>query len=269
MINSATATSTGPESDPLPVVFERDGKVFANSRDVSAFFGKRNADVNRAIRDLIADLPPEHAQRNFAPNEIKDLTGPSVSDYDMTRDGFTLLAMGFTGSKALTFKLRYIDQFNAMESALKSRAAGFAIPGTLSEALRLAADQADTIEKQKLQIEAAKPVVDAFDRIANADGTMCPTDAAKALQVRPKVLFDFMRANKWTYCRPGKPGDIGYQDKIQNGYLVHKVTTVQRPDGSDKTTERVHVTPKGLARLAMMVPGAKGINGNHPGGGLQ
>nr|WP_295838146.1 phage antirepressor [uncultured Azospirillum sp.] len=144
--------------------------------------------------------------------------------------------------------------------------ASFAIPQTLSEALRLAADQADTIERQKAQIEATKPTVAAFDRIANADGSMSPTDAAKALQIRPKALFDFMRSNRWVYSRAGKSGDIAYQDKIQQGYLVHKVTTFPRDDGTDKTVERVHVTPKGLARLAMVVPGAKGINGNHPGG---
>lgn len=146
------------------------------------------------------------------------------------------------------------------------QAASFAIPQTLSEALRLAADQADTIERQKAQIEAVKPTVAAFDRIANADGSMCLTDAAKALQVQPKVLFDFGQTNRWIYRRLGKSGWVAFQDKIQQGYLTHKITTLPRDDGTDKTVERVHVTPKGLARLAMVVPGAKGLNGNHPGG---
>jgi prophage antirepressor-like protein len=148
----------------------------------------------------------------------------------------------------------------------QSQTASFAIPQTLSEALRLAADQADTIERQKAQIEAVKPTVEAFDRIANADGSMCPTDAAKVLQIRPKALFDFMKSNRWVYSRAGKAGWLAFQDKIQNGFLIHKVTTFPRDDGTDKTVERVHVTPKGLARLAMVVPGAKGVNGNHPGG---
>lgn len=137
------------------------------------------------------------------------------------------------------------------------------IPQTLSEALRLAADQADTIEKQKAEIEAAKPVIQAYDRIAKSEGSLCLTDAAKDLQVRPKDLFAFMRQNGWIYHRPGKAGDIAYQDKIQQGYLEHKVTVVTRSDGSEKTVEQVRATPKGLARLAMVIPGARGANGNH------
>lgn len=58
----------------------------------------------------------------------------------MNRDGFTLLAMGFTGDKALQFKLQYIKAFNEMEDQVK-----FQVPSTLPEALRLAADQAEKI----------------------------------------------------------------------------------------------------------------------------
>lgn len=247
-----------------PVVFERDGKALANSRDVAACFEKRHADVLRALESL--GCSAEFTERNFAFSTYTDGTGRSLPCCDMTKDGFAFLVMGFTGGKAAAFKERYIDRFNAMESALKNRASGFAIPQTLPEALRLAADQADTIEQQKVLIEAAKPVVDAFDRIANADGSLCITDAAKALQVRPKDLFAFLRQREWVYSRPGKAGDIAYQDKLKAGYLDHKVTVVTRLDGTEKTTEQVRVTSKGLAKLALIVPGAQGINGNHPVG---
>lgn len=116
--------------------------------------------------------------------------------------------------------------------------------------------------------EAATETVAAFDRIAKSEGSMCLTDAAKALQLRPKVLISHCRANKWVYDRPGKSGMIAYQDKIQSGYLEHKVTTVTRSDGSEKTVEQVRVTPKGLAKLAMTVPGAQGVNGHHTNPGV-
>ncbi|MGY0790972.1 phage antirepressor KilAC domain-containing protein [Azospirillum argentinense] len=112
-------------------------------------------------------------------------------------------------------------------------------------------------------VKEQAPAVAALDRIAKSDGSLCLTDAAKDLQVRPKDLFAFARRNGWIYSRPGKAGDIAYQDKIQAGYLEHKVAVVTRADGSEKTTEQVRVTPKGLAKLAMVVPGAKGPNGNH------
>jgi phage antirepressor YoqD-like protein len=108
------------------------------------------------------------------------------------------------------------------------------------------------------KVEEQAPTVAAYDRIAKSEGSLCMTDAAKDLQIRPKDLFVFCRAHKWVYERPGRSGVIAYQDKIQAGYLEHKVTVVTRPDGSEKTVDQVRVTPKGLAKLARIVPGARG-----------
>ena len=93
--------------------------------------------------------------------------------------------------------------------------------------------------------------MEALDRISEADGSLCITDAAKALQKRPTDLFAYLRAEHWIYRRAGTAHDVGYQSKVEQGLLEHKVTTVTRPDGSEKITEQVRVTPKGLARLAM------------------
>ena len=72
-----------------------DGEVLANSRTVAEAFGKRHKDVLKALRELYEKLP-EEARRNFAPFKNSDLTGESTSHFEMTRDGFTLLAMGFS-----------------------------------------------------------------------------------------------------------------------------------------------------------------------------
>lgn len=244
------------EGVKAPVVFERDGRVFANSRDVAAYFEKRHDHVIRDIDNLMKDLPaPNLGTALFIESSYADANGQERRCFDMTRDGFSLLAMGFTGSKALGFKLRYIEQFNAMETTLRNPLAGFAIPQTLPEALRLAADQQDRLEEQRRRIEVMEPKVFGFDRIANADGSMCITDAAKALQIRPKDLFDWLHRHGWIYSRQGKAGWLAYQDKMQTGYLEHKVTTVYRNDGSEKVTEAVRVTPKGLSKLALLLNG--------------
>lgn len=103
------------------IVFERGGKIVANSRDVATVFDKEHRNVLRDIRKLIG-MRPELSRLNFEPAEYVDEQGKARPTYDMDRDGFTLLAMGFTGEKALDFKLRYIAAFNAMEAALKSDA---------------------------------------------------------------------------------------------------------------------------------------------------
>lgn len=103
------------------------------------------------------------------------------------------------------------------------------------------------------KVEEMQPDVDALERIAKADGSMCITNAAKHLQVQPKFLFKVLSESHWIYKRTGGRSWIAYQDKIQSGVLEHKVTTVERSDGSEKVVEQVLVTAKGLAKLSKMI----------------
>jgi anti-repressor protein len=123
-------------------------------------------------------------------------------------------------------------------------------------ALRAMAVLQATVDRQKAQIALIGPKADALDRIASADGSLSITDAAKALQARPKDLFAFLQAHGWIYRRTGADHFVGYQARVQSGDLEHKVTTVLRSDGSEKVTEQVRVTPKGLAKLAKLLPPA-------------
>nr|WP_284737303.1 phage antirepressor KilAC domain-containing protein [Proteus sp. FZP2095] len=102
------------------------------------------------------------------------------------------------------------------------------------------------------QVEEMKPDVDALTRIAKAEGSLCVTDAAKQLQVKPKSLFDLMSHSKWIYRRLGTAW-IAYQDKIQQGLLEHKVTVVKSSTGEDKQVSQVRVTAKGLSKLAKLL----------------
>lgn len=94
------------------------------------------------------------------------------------------------------------------------------------------------------------PKVEALDRIASAEGSLCVRDAAKALQVRPIDLKNWLIVNRWIYGRPGYRGWLAYQDRIQQGVMVHKVSTLQREDGTEKIVEQARITPKGMARIA-------------------
>ncbi|WP_405118730.1 phage antirepressor KilAC domain-containing protein [Pseudomonas leptonychotis] len=125
-----------------------------------------------------------------------------------------------------------------------------AVPQSLPEALRLAADLAERNGQLQQVVAEQSTKVDALDRIATADGAMCITNAAKDLQVRPKDLFAWLQAHQWIYRRAGGSGWVAYQNRIQQGVLEHKVTTVTRGDGSEKVAEQVLVTAKGLAKLA-------------------
>ena len=102
-----------------PIVQLINNKPMTSSLDVAATFEKQHKDVLRAIERL--EIPDDFNQRNFAPVEYHDAKGEKRPAYNMTRDGFVILVMGFTGKKALAFKIAYINAFNAMEAQLSGK----------------------------------------------------------------------------------------------------------------------------------------------------
>lgn len=106
-----------------PVVTVVDGNVTTLSTDVASFFEKQHKHVIAAIENIIATLPQER-QPNFRQTVVTRANpsgGAPIKSkaYRLTRDGFTFLAMGFTGARAQEFKWAYIDAFNKMEAALR------------------------------------------------------------------------------------------------------------------------------------------------------
>lgn len=94
------------------------GQPTASSRDIAEHFGKRHDHVLRDIETLGKDLP--NFGEMFFDTEIPDSYGRPQRAYLMNRDGFTLLAMGFTGKEALEWKVRYMNAFNAMEQEIRN-----------------------------------------------------------------------------------------------------------------------------------------------------
>lgn len=110
----------------MPVVSIVNNNVTALSTDVAKFFGKVHRNVVRDIEELISKLPSSRLL-NFErsevsiPSNIKNAPNRIIKAYRMTRDGFTLLVMGWTGEKALQFKLAWLDAFNRMEEQLRKQ----------------------------------------------------------------------------------------------------------------------------------------------------
>ena len=112
-----------------PTLAVVDGIPTTTSVDLARHFGKQHRNVVQSIEGLIAQLPAG-ALLNFQQGVY---TLPETGDqqhkmYRLTRDGFALLAMGFTGKRALQFKLAYIEAFNRMEEQLSQAPAQMAAP---------------------------------------------------------------------------------------------------------------------------------------------
>lgn len=91
------------------------------SLDVAETFEKEHRNVLADIRNIQSEISTAEFSALFFENEYKASNGKKNPMYYMNRDGFTLLVMGYTGEKAMRFKLAYINQFNQMEELLKGK----------------------------------------------------------------------------------------------------------------------------------------------------
>jgi len=109
-----------------PVVEIRDGQAITTSIEVARVFGKQHRHVLDSIRTLLTNMPEDRLP-NFR-QTVEARPNPSGGEpiksitYLLTKDGVALLTFGFTGKRALAFKLAYIDAFNKMEAALTKKA---------------------------------------------------------------------------------------------------------------------------------------------------
>lgn len=128
----------------LPMITERDGIPVTTSRAVAEQFGKQHKNVIQSIDGLRATLDEtedgrEFSRLNFQPATLPDAQGKPRPAYLLTRDGFTLLAMGFTGAKAVQFKVAYINAFNRMERLIRGGGVSAPAPALQSIERRLEA----------------------------------------------------------------------------------------------------------------------------------
>ena len=134
------------------------------------------------------------------------------------------------------------------------------VPQTLPEALRLAADLAERNTRLQLVVTEQAPKVDVFNRIADASGTLCLTDAAKHLGVQPRRLVRWLQENRWIYQRTGSARWLAYQPRLASGVLVHRIKSLGPDDhGDERVATQVRVTPKGLTVLAKRVAPSGGV----------
>ncbi|HEP0237715.1 TPA: Rha family transcriptional regulator [Escherichia coli] len=122
-IGAVTMTTLPTQSHPEITIIN--GRVVTTSLAVANYFTKRHERVLDRIRNL--ECSAEFTEHNFVLSEYTDASGRKLPCYQITRDGFAFLAMGFTGKRAARFKEAYINAFNQMEKLLSK-------PSTLSDA---------------------------------------------------------------------------------------------------------------------------------------
>ena len=137
-------------------VINNNGELVVSSRKVAEDFGKQHKDVLENIRNILA---AENSATKFFYESTFENRGKQYPEYLMNRDGFSLLVMGFNGKEALTWKLKYIEAFNAMEKKLKELSAPQTLDDTLNaDVLFLIASKwkADSDKRKELEVRVAE-----------------------------------------------------------------------------------------------------------------
>lgn len=145
----------------IPLVIH-DGEVFATSKIVAEYFDKRHDDVLKKIRNI--ECSEAFNARNFAAVEYLDMKGEVRPMYELTRDGFMFLAMGFTGPRAAAVKEAFIAQFNQMESMLRG---GSALPVMAQSLTAIQSVVEHLAERQALtdaKVDALLTMVDVYGK---------------------------------------------------------------------------------------------------------
>ena len=137
----------------------RAGKDITTSLIIASVFGKNHKEVLRDIQNL--SCSKDFNERNFAPISYFDSMNREQRAYEVTKDGFSFLVMGYTGNKAGEFKEKFINEFNKRESLLKND------DYIISRAISLLSERVKTLEEQVRQkaLREAMPVEPIGERL--------------------------------------------------------------------------------------------------------
>ena len=176
------------------ILQNKDGQILVSSRDIAEKFGKQHSSVLKTIYgenrkgkhiDGLSDeiLASGNPLTKYFIESSYVNRGKDYKECLMTRDGFSLVVMGFTGKEATEWKIKYINAFNKMEEELKNQSIR-ALPTTYKEALLQLLEEVEKNEKLEEERKVLLPKADYHDEVLNKDGLITTTVVAKDLGFR-------------------------------------------------------------------------------------
>lgn len=229
----------------INLVMQNDTPV-VSSIQISENFNKQHGHVLRDIDNLKKDV--SNFGEIFFETTIKDTYNRDQRAYLMNRDGFSLLAMGFSGKAALEWKVKYISAFNAMEKVWNSPEM------VMARSLQFAAKQIDGY-KEKLHlaertIEQQKPQVLFAESVTASSTSILVADLAKILkkngvEIGELRLWEWLRNNRYVIKEKGRSYNMPTQKAMNLKVMEVKEGTYINSKGESKITKTTLITGKG------------------------
>lgn len=230
------------------VLSMQSGEPVASSRQIAENFEKRHDHVMRDIDAIKKDVP--NFGEMFFETTAPDSYGREQRAYMMNRDGFTLLAMGFTGKAALEWKLKYIAAFNEMEKKLAEQPQ-LTRSQLLATALIAAHEELEEKDKRiellTADTERMKPKEIFSDAVSTSQNSILVGELAKLLkqngiEIGEKRLYAWMRENGYLIKRKGADWNKPTQRSMEMKLFTIKETVICHSDGHTSVNTTTKVT---------------------------
>ena len=246
-----------------------------NSKLVAEVFGKEHKHVREAIKKLLTTVENSTVHQMFSESTYLNEQNKEQPMFIMNQDGFTLLAMGFNGKKAMEFKLKYIEAFNAMKRQIEQ--SNPSVPQNYLEALKSLVKAEE--EKQQLALENKKqqeqiltiskanmelgnkitemlPKVSYYDKILQSNATMTVTQIAQDYGMSAMRLNKELESMRIQHKVRGQW--ILFAQFLEGGYVHSRAVDIIRKDGQHDVKYNTEWTTKGRIFLYESLK-AKGI----------
>lgn len=210
--------------------------VTMTSREIAELTEKEHRNVLRDARAMLVELYGETGLLSFEQTQTDPQNGQRYPLLALPKRETLILVSGYS----IVMRARIIDRWQELEAG-----AAVAVPQTIAQALRLAADQAERIEQQQLTIAAAKPAVEFVERYVQAEGLKGFRETCKLLRANEARFREFVISEKIMYRLGGTL--TAHQNHIDAGRFEVRAGVADSNDHAFTTTK---FTPKGIDWIA-------------------
>ena len=217
--------------------------VTMTSREIAELTGKEHKNVKRDIEKMFLEL--ELGALSFE-RTYKDVQNKEQTEYCLNRELSLTLVTGYDVKRRHAINVRWIE--------LEEKARNPIAAMSRVQLLKLALDSEEERAQLEHKVEVLTPKAAALDRIATiGNGSYCIREAAKLLNVQEKRLRQKLQEIHWIYHPPVGGNWLGYAPAREKGFVEHKRTEGDKPDGTRWESVQVRITDKGLAKLAVLL----------------